>query len=111
MRLRLEVVPTQRFTRLMIEDPGQQRRLGGRLSAQPANPMALLMLAEALALWWGRPMCVALSVAGPGVSCATTRWGETLQEVVGATDCVAVEELCERARSGFRHQLLFEVGR
>jgi hypothetical protein len=64
------------MTRVLLLD-GIHTLLQARLPHGPRHPRAVQTLAEALALWAGRPVRVALAVDGPGAFCATTPWLDT----------------------------------
>jgi hypothetical protein len=71
------IVPGPLATRVLVVDGLPHTLLQARLPHGPRQPRAVQTLAEALALWAGRPVCVALAAAGPGSFCATTPWLDT----------------------------------
>lgn len=57
----VRVTPTR--VQILLTDPMGHDVLRARLPRHPAHPRALLTLLEGLALWSGRPLCAAISVA------------------------------------------------
>ncbi len=51
--------------RLLVRTSDGHDILKAQLPNQPDHPRALLTLLEGLALWSGRPLCVAMSAAAP----------------------------------------------
>jgi hypothetical protein len=71
------IVPGPLATRVLVVDGLPHTLLQARLPHSPRHPRALFTLAEALALWAGRPVSAALAADGPGSFCATTGWLDT----------------------------------
>jgi hypothetical protein len=53
--------------------------LKARLPDAPQHPRALETLAEAIALWYGRPLYGALGVAAEDALCVSPRWHATVE--------------------------------
>ena len=90
--LALGIVPGSLATRVLLAD-GPTTWLTARLPHGPRHPRAVTTLAEALALWSGRPLRVVIAAEGRGAFCATTPWLDTF-EVLTRPALVAV--LCAR---------------
>lgn len=73
-KFKTAVEPTHRTVRLLMTDPENNEILKAALPPVPLHPRALLTLLEALSLWVGQPLIVAISV-GPSVD---RRCGDTL---------------------------------
>ncbi len=90
------VMPGLEFTRVVVQDGWAPILLKARLPHSPEHPRALEMLCEAIALWYGRKVCAALVVDGPGALCVTKPWRDT---VAGLTRHVLFEvHLVSRGR-------------
>jgi len=74
--LALGIVPGPLATRVLLAD-GPTTWLKARLPHGPRHPRAVTTLAEALALWSGRPCRVVIAADGRGAFCATTPWLDT----------------------------------
>jgi hypothetical protein len=59
---------------LLLSVPMAGTSLKARLPAEPAHDRAVLMLMEALALWYGRPLHVVIDADGSDVSRHPERW-------------------------------------
>ncbi len=70
--------PGLEFTRILVQDGWNQSLLKARLPQAPSDRRAVEMLCAALALWCGRKVCAALVVDGPGASCVTKPWRDTV---------------------------------
>lgn len=73
----MEILPGSLTTRVLVQDGPKQTLLRARLPHSPSDPRAVQALCEAVALWSGRKVCVALVVEGPASFCATTPWLDT----------------------------------
>ena len=72
------VRPGPTLTRVLAHD-GPIPILKARLPDVPQHPRALETLAEGLALWYGRPVYVALGVAAEDALCVSPRWHATVE--------------------------------
>ena len=70
----MEILPGPLTTRVLVQDGPKQTLLRARLPHAPSHPRAVQALCEAVALWSGRKVCVALIVEGPDAFCATRPW-------------------------------------
>jgi hypothetical protein len=84
------IVPGPLATRILVVDGLPHTLLTARLPHTPRHPRAVATLAEALALWVGRRVHVALAAAGPGSFCATTGWLDTFEAVTRPQPLVAI---------------------
>lgn len=73
----MEILPGPLTTRVLVQDGPKQTLLRARLPHSPSHPRAVQALCEAVALWSGRKVCVALVVEGPDSFCATRPWLDT----------------------------------
>ena len=71
--------------------------LKARLPEAPQHPRALETLAEGLALWYGRPLYVALGVAAEDALCVTPRWHATVDGLT-RTPLVTIDLVIGRPR-------------
>jgi hypothetical protein len=71
------VRPGPTRTRVLAHD-GPLPILKAHLPDAPQHPRALDSLAEGLALWYGRPVYVALGVAAEDALCVSPRWHATV---------------------------------
>jgi hypothetical protein len=78
-RWKTTVQPTRRAARILMTDPDRNEVLKAALPPFPQHPRALLTLLEALSLWIGQPLTVAVS-AEPQVDrrCAEALFGDGL---------------------------------
>jgi hypothetical protein len=90
------VRPRADLTRVLVQD-GPLTILKARLPEAPAHPRAVETLAEGLALWYGRPICVALGVAAEDAFCALPGWHSTAEGVV-RTPLVSMDLVIGRPR-------------
>lgn len=75
------IVPDPMDTRVLVLDGPDDTLLQARLPHGPQHPRAVEALAEAIALWAGRPVRVVLAAHGPGSFCATRPWLDTFDEI------------------------------
>jgi hypothetical protein len=73
----MEILPGPLTTRVLVQDGPKQTLLRAQLPHSPRHPRAVQALCEAVALWSGRKVCVALIVEGPAAFCATRLWLDT----------------------------------
>jgi len=83
------VRPGPQVTRILIQE-AQGTVLKARLPDPPQHPRALETLAEGIALWWGRPLYVALGVAAEETMCVSPHWHATV-DVLTRTPLVTIE--------------------
>ena len=77
-------------TRVLIYD-GSHPVLKARLPAAPQHPRALEALAEGVALWYGRPLSVALAVGAADVLSGSPRWHTAVETVLRTTPLVTID--------------------
>ncbi len=70
----ISIQPTRVAARLLVLDGPAKVLLKARLPPAPSHPSALTRLCEALALWTGRPVRVALDAAGRRSMSDTPPW-------------------------------------
>jgi len=90
------VRPGPAHTRVLVHD-GPQAVLKARLPDAPQHPRALETLAEALALWYGRPLYGALGVAAEDALCVSPRWHATVESLT-RTPLVSIDLIVGRPR-------------
>ena len=94
------VRPGPAITRILIQET-HQTVLKARLPDPPAHPRALETLAEGIALWWGRPLYVALGVAAQDALCVSPHWHATV-DVLTRTPLVTIEPVIGAPRPPWR---------
>ena len=72
------VRPSPDLTRVLVHD-GPMAVLKARLPEAPQHPRAVETLAEGLALWYARPISVALGVAAADAFCVSPPWRSTVE--------------------------------
>lgn len=72
--VRIRIVPYPGMTGIWVRDESGTTVLEGWLPEGPRHPRAVAALAEALALWWGVKIHVALAAAAAGSGCDTKPW-------------------------------------
>lgn len=90
------VRPGPDHTRVLVHD-GPLAVLKARLPDAPQHPRALETLAEALALWYGRPLYGALGVAAEDALCVSPRWHATV-DALTRTPLVTIDLVVGRPR-------------
>jgi hypothetical protein len=90
------VRPGPTLTRVLAQ-AGPIPILKARLPDAPQHPRALETLAEGLALWYGRPLYVALGVAAEDALCVTPRWHATVDGLT-RTPLVTIDLVSDRPR-------------
>lgn len=80
----MAVTPGPLRTRVVVIKEAGKSVLLARLPHGPRHPQALQRLSEALALWCGQPVRVALAVEGPEAFCITRRWFATFEQLTRA---------------------------
>ncbi len=90
------VCPSPELTRVLVHD-GPLAILKARLPDAPQHPRALETLAEALALWYGRPLYGALGVAAEDALCVSPRWHATVESLT-RTPLVSIDLVVGRPR-------------
>jgi hypothetical protein len=90
------VRPGPDVTRVLVHD-GPIPILKARLPEAPAHPRALETLAEALALWYGRPLYGALGAAAEDAWCGSPRWHATVDSLT-RTPLVTIDLVIGRPR-------------
>lgn len=90
------VRPGPDVTRVLVYD-GSLPILKARLPDAPQHPRALETLAEALALWYGRPLYGALGVAAEDALCVSPRWHATVESLT-RTPLVTIDLVVGRPR-------------
>ncbi len=68
-------------TRVLLQE-GPRPVLKARLPAAPQHPRAIETLAEGVALWYGRPLSVALAVGAADVLSGSPRWHAAVDAVL-----------------------------
>ena len=117
------VIPDRNSTRILVLDGPGQPILKARLPQSPQHPRAIQALAEALALWFNRPVHAAIAADGPEPFCDTTPWQNVLDSITNGPLCeiqIVARARPPRERDGLgglgdfkdvRQLLLFEVAR
>lgn len=77
----LSIEPTLPFIRLMLCASGHGPALKARLPPVPRDPRALAMLLQALASWYGQPLCAVLDADAKDVSDHPERWCQQLGDL------------------------------
>jgi hypothetical protein len=90
------VRPGPNLTRLLVQDSAIPI-LKARLPEVPQHPRALETLAEGVALWYGRPLSVALGVAAEDALCVSPRWHATVDSLT-RTPLVTIDLVVGRPR-------------
>ena len=75
----MEILPGPLTTRVLVQEGPKQTLLRAHLPHSPSDPGAVQALCQAVALWSGRKVCVALIVEGPTAFCATRPWLDTFE--------------------------------
>jgi hypothetical protein len=70
----LSIEPTIPYTQLMLCASGLGPALKARLPPTPREPRAMAMLLQALAAWYGEPLCAVLDADAQDVSDHPDRW-------------------------------------
>ena len=94
------VRPGPDVTRILVQET-HRTVLKARLPDAPQHPRALETLAEGVALWWGRPLYVALGVAAQDALCVSPRWHATV-DVLTRTPLVTIEPVIGAPRTPWR---------
>ncbi|MHB1844239.1 MAG: hypothetical protein ACYCWW_05325 [Deltaproteobacteria bacterium] len=81
------VTPGWTYTRVLLLDESGQALLKARLPPEPGHPRALELLCEALALWSGRRLRVAVAADNSDASSAGTRWLDTFDAISRSPLC------------------------
>jgi hypothetical protein len=90
------VRPRADVTRVLVQD-GPNAVLKARLLEAPHHPRAVETLAEGLALWYARPIYVALGVAAEDALCVSPGWHSIVEGVV-RTPLVSMDLVIGRPR-------------
>src|SRR5258708_40050070 len=88
------VRPGPTLTRLLVQD-GPIPILKARLPEAPHHSRALETLAEGVALWYGRPLYAALSVADEDALCVAPRWHAS-EDGITRTPLVTIDLVVDR---------------
>jgi hypothetical protein len=72
------------FVQLMLSEPQVGTSLKARLPFQPAHPRAIAMFLEAIAAWYGSPLCAVLDADAEDVHRHPQRWAQFLGDVQGS---------------------------
>ena len=94
------VRPGPDATRILVQEP-QCLVLKARLPDAPQHPRALETLAEGVALWWGRPLFVALGVTAQDALCVSPHWHATV-DALTRTPLVTIEPVIGIPRAPWR---------
>lgn len=104
----MSIEPELRETRLMLTQAQVGTALRARLPTLPAQPRALPLLLEALAAWYGEPLCAVLDAEASDVQRYPERWAVLVGELDG--ERVRVEWAAPPAPSARRDRFLGAVG-
>jgi hypothetical protein len=104
----LSIEPTIPFTRLLLSQPSVGTALKARLSPSPAHPRAVAMLLEALAAWYGLPLCAVLDADGEDVQRHPERWARFLGDIDSPQ--ISVEWMCTSEHVHQRDRFLGPMG-
>jgi hypothetical protein len=80
-RLWMSIEPESDATRLMLTLAPTGTALRARLPTPPAQPHALRLLLEAVAAWYGAPLCAVLDVDAQDVRLHPERWVHLLGDL------------------------------
>jgi hypothetical protein len=81
----LSIEPGKSEVRVLLSEPSAGTSLKARLPPEPADPRALMMLLEALSLWYGLPLHAVLDADAEDVRRRPEHWSLLLGD---APDCV-----------------------
>jgi len=70
----LSIEPGKSEVRLLLSEPSAGTALKARLPPEPADPRALMMLLEALSLWYGLPLHAVLDADAEDVRRRPDHW-------------------------------------
>ena len=70
----MSLEPDTREVRLLLSEPSAGTSLKARLPPEPADPRALMMLLEALSLWYGLPLHAVLDADAEAVRQHPDHW-------------------------------------
>jgi hypothetical protein len=104
----ISIEPELSETRLSLSVPLVGTALRARLPTQPSQPRALLCLLEAIAAWYGQPICAALDADASDVQRYPERWARLLGDLDG--ERVRVEWVGHAASPDRRDRFLGAVG-
>jgi hypothetical protein len=79
----LSVEPNTPYTRLLLSQPGAGTSLKARLPSVPSQPGGVAQLMEALANWYGRPLCAVVDADAEDVQLRPELWARLLGEAEG----------------------------
>ena len=104
----MSIEPELSETRLMLTAPLRGTALRARLPTLPSQPRALLLLLEAIAAWYGEPICAVLDAEASDVQRSPERWAQLLGDLDG--ERVHVEWVGHAAAPRPRDRFLGAVG-
>jgi hypothetical protein len=104
----MSIEPELSETRLLLTVPKMGAALRARLPTRPAQPRALLLLLEAIAAWYGEPICAVLDADASDVQQCPQRWAQLLGDLDG--ERVHVEWVARAAELQKRDRFLGAVG-
>ena len=104
----LSIEPQISETRLMLTQAPSGTALRARLPTMPSQPRALLLLLEAIAAWYGEPLCAVLDADASDVQRCPQRWAQLLGDLDG--ESVRVEWVGHAASPVKRDRFLGAVG-
>lgn len=104
----MSIEPELGETRLMLTAPLVGTALRARLPTRPAQPRALLSLLEALAAWYGEPLCAVLDADASDVQQHPASWAQLLGDLDG--ERVRVEWVAHAGEPKERDRFLGAVG-
>ena len=107
-QLWMSIEPELQETRLQLTLAPQGTALRARLPTVPADPRALGHLLEAIASWYGLPLCAALDADASDVQRRPERWAQLLGEL--DPQRIFVEWVAAQARRDRRDRFLGAVG-
>lgn len=104
----LSLEPHSQEIRLSLSTAASGTKLRGRLPLSPAQPRALPLLLEALAEWFGQPLCAVLDADAEDVRRRPEFWARFLGELDDRR--VHVEWVTLPAPTNHRDRFLGELG-
>ena len=104
----LSIEPEIAETRLMLTQAQVGTALRARLPTRPSQPRALLLLLEAIAAWYGEPLCAVLDAEASDVQRYPERWAHLLGDLDG--ESVHVEWVGHGVSPRLRDRFLGAVG-
>jgi hypothetical protein len=104
----LSIEPKIKETRLLLSQSGEGSALRARLPPLPEQPRALRLLLEALAAWYGQPLCAVLDADAEDVLHHPERWSHLLGNLDG--EHIRVQWVGHSRATHFRDRFVGTLG-